>query len=64
LSLQQTDLSLYALDHGVSPEQSAEAVGLTPDDMARVYQIIRSKREAARYLHTPPVLIERAEELL
>ena len=63
LSLQQTDLSLYALDHGVSPEQSAEAVGLTPDDMARVYQIIRSKREAARYLHTPPVLIERAEEL-
>ena len=48
---------------GQHRKQSAEAVGLTPDDMARVYQIIRSKREAARYLHTPPVLIERAEEL-
>jgi NAD+ synthase len=63
LSLQQTDLSLYALDHGVSPEQAADAVGLTPDEMKRVYQVIRSKREAARYLHMPPVLIEGAEEL-
>jgi NAD+ synthase len=63
LSLQQTDLSLYALDHGVSPEQAADAVGLTPDEMQRVYQVIRSKREAARYLHMPPVLIEGADEL-
>ena len=62
LSLQQTDLSLYALDHGISPERAADAVGLTPEEMKRVYQAIRSRREAARYLHMPPVLIDATEE--
>ena len=58
LSLEQTDLSLYAVDHAVAPEDAAEAVGLTPDEMRRVYQSIRSRREAARYLHAQPVLVD------
>ena len=58
LSLEQTDLCLYARDHGLSPEVAAGAVGLTPQQVARVYRSIDAKRAAARYLHEPPVLIE------
>jgi NAD+ synthase len=61
LSLEQTDLSVYARDHGIPPEAAAEAVGLTPEQMARAYQVIDSKREAARYLHEPAIVIDPAE---
>ena len=33
-------------------------IGLTPEQVARVYRSIDAKRAAARYLHEPPVLIE------
>ena len=58
LSLEQTDLCLYARDHGMSAEATAEAVGLTPEQLSRAYQAIESKREAARYLQMPPVLVD------
>ncbi len=58
LSLEQTDLCLYARDHDLSPEVAAEAVGLTPEQVARAYRSIDAKRAAARYLHEPAVLIE------
>jgi NAD+ synthase len=57
LSLEKTDLCLYAKNHGVPAEDAASAVGLTPEQVTRVYRLIESKREAARYLHMPPVLI-------
>jgi NAD+ synthase len=49
LSLEQTDLCMYAKDHGMAPGTVADAVGLTPEQVARAYQVIDSKREAARY---------------
>jgi hypothetical protein len=58
LSLEQTDLCLYARDHGLSPQLAAPAVGLTPEQVERVYRSIDAKRAAARYLHEPPVLID------
>jgi NAD+ synthase len=58
LSLEQTDLCLYAKDHGVSPEAAAEAVGLSPEQVSRAYGAIESKRSAARYLHMPPILMD------
>jgi NAD+ synthase len=57
LSLEQTDLCLYAKDHGISPEEASQTVGLTPEQVGRAYRVIESKREAARYLHMPAIVI-------
>jgi NAD+ synthase len=58
LSLEQTDLCIYARDHGVPADEAAPAVGLSADQMARAFQVIDSKREAARYLHAQPALFD------
>ena len=58
LSLEQTDLCMYALDHGVPAEEVAPAVALTPEQVVRAFQVLESKREAARYLHAPAVLFQ------
>ena len=56
LSLEQTDLCLYAKDHGLPIEAAADAAGLTPEQLTRAYKVIDAKRQAARYLHEPPLL--------
>jgi NAD+ synthase len=56
LSLEQTDLCIYARDHGVPARDAADATALTAEQVARAFQVIDSKREAARYLHAAPVL--------
>jgi NAD+ synthase len=53
LSLQQTDLCLFALDHGVAAQDAAPAIGLSREQVVRAFRMIQSKREAARYLHAP-----------
>jgi NAD+ synthase len=58
LSLAQTDLCMFALDHGLPADAAAEAVGLTAEQVQRVYGVIESKREAAKYLHAAPILVE------
>ena len=50
------DLCLYALNHGIAAEAVAPLVGLTPDQVTRVFKDIDAKRRATRYLHTPPLL--------
>jgi NAD+ synthase len=57
LSLERTDLCLFAKNHGLSPDEAASAVGLTPEQTRRAFALIDSKREAARYLHAPPVIL-------
>ena len=54
--LQKTDMCLYARDHDVPAAEAAPWVGLTTEQVERVYAMIDSKREAARYLHAPPLL--------
>lgn len=58
LSLQQTDLCVYALEHGVPPDDAAPAIGLTREQVGRAFQVIRSKRDAANYLHAPAALFD------
>jgi NAD+ synthase len=58
LSLEQTDLCLYARDHGIPIEVVAPAVGLSPDQVTRAFEMLDSKREAARYLHAPAALFD------
>jgi NAD+ synthase len=56
LSLEQTDMCLYARDHGVPADEAGRAAGLTPDQVVRAFAAIDAKREAARYLHAPAAL--------
>ena len=56
LSLEQTDFCLYAKEHNLQMDVVADATGLTPDQVNRAYQVIDAKRQAARYLHRPPVV--------
>ena len=58
LSLEQTDLCLYARDHGIPPDVVGEATGLTPEQVQRVFRMIDAKREATRYLHLAPILFD------
>jgi NAD+ synthase len=53
----EMDLCLYAHDNGIAPERVADAVGLTSEDVTRVFADIDRKRQTTRYLHLPPQLV-------
>lgn len=56
LPFDKMDLCLYGKNNGVGSEAVARAIGLTPDQVERVYADIDTKRNGTRYLHLPPVL--------
>ncbi len=58
ISLEKLDRCLYAYNHGVPAAEAAPAVGLTEADVERVYKDIAAKRQAARYQHEPPLLVQ------
>lgn len=58
LPYHEMDLCLYARNHDLPPEAVAQAVGLSPEDVQRVYDDIDQKRRTTRYLHLPPQLVE------
>jgi NAD+ synthase len=57
------DLILWAKNHGVSAEEAAKELGLTAQQIQRVYQDIDQKRATTAYLHAPPLLLEPVKEL-
>ena len=57
LPYEEFDLCLYAHDHGVPPDEVAPAVGLTPEEVDRVFRDIDQKRRTTRYLHLPAQLV-------
>jgi NAD+ synthase len=54
----QMDLCLYGREHSVPAAEVAPVVGLTAEQVERVYADIDAKRRAARYLHAPPLQLE------
>lgn len=54
----QMDACLLARDREIPAQLVAEALGLTAEQVARVYRDIDAKRAAARYLHAPPILVD------
>lgn len=58
LPYDRMDLCLYALNHRLPAAEVAPAVGITPEQVERVYKDIEAKRRAARYLHMRPLLVE------
>jgi NAD+ synthase len=63
LPYDRMDLCLYAKNNDIQPEEVAPVVGLTTEQLARVYRVIDSTRSATRYLHRPPVLCENVPEV-
>jgi NAD+ synthase len=57
------DLCLYGKNNGVGSEVVAGAIGLTPDQVQRVYADIDTKRNGTRYLHLPPMLAGAVPEI-
>lgn len=57
LPYDKMDLCLYAKTNGYPPEAVAEALGLSPGDVERVYKDIDAKRRVADYLHLGPQLV-------
>ena len=63
LPYDRMDLCLYGHNHKVPAAEVAPAVGLTADQVERVYKDIEAKRRATAYLHSPPLLVHKVEEL-
>jgi NAD+ synthase len=60
LPYDRMDLCLYAHAHALPAAEVAPSVGLTAEQVERVYRDIASKRRAARYLHAAPLCVEPA----
>ena len=58
LPYDRMDLCLYARDRGYTAEEAASGLGLTAEQVERVYRDIEGKRRFARYLHLEPQLLE------
>jgi NAD+ synthase len=58
LPYEPMDLCLFAKNHDYPPESVAPLIGLTVEQVRRVYRDIDAKRTAARYLHAAPQLVE------
>lgn len=54
----QMDLCLWAKNHELDARTVAPVVGLTPEQVERVYVDIDRKRRTTRYLHSEPLLID------
>jgi NAD+ synthase len=57
------DLCLYAHNRALPPEAVADAVGLSAEDVARVYRDIEQKRRTTRYLQLAPQLLGSVPEI-
>jgi NAD+ synthase len=63
LPYEQMDLCLYGRNQGISAAEVAGAMGLTQEQVERVYSDIEHKRRTTRYQHAKPLLIEPVEEI-
>jgi NAD+ synthase len=59
----QLDLILWAKNHGVPPSEVADELGLTQEQVERVYDDVDQKRRTTAYLHARPLLLEPVPEL-
>lgn len=55
LPYDKMDLCLYAHNHKVSAAETAPAIGITPEQVERVFKDIEAKRRVAQYLHAQPL---------
>jgi NAD+ synthase len=63
LPYQLMDLCLFGRNHAVAPADVAAAIGLTCEQVERVYRDIDQKRRTTHYLHAKPQLVESVHEV-
>ncbi len=63
LAYPEMDLCLWAHNHGVTAEVAAPVVGVTPEQIERVYRDIEAKRRATRPLHLTSLLVDEVPEI-
>ncbi|HET8760232.1 MAG TPA: NAD(+) synthase [Nitrospiria bacterium] len=63
LPYDKMDLCLYGKNHQVPPADVAKVIGLTAEQVGRVYRDIDVKRSATRYMHLKPLLVEPVDEV-
>ena len=63
LPYDRMDLCLYGRNHGVPAAEVAGAIGLTAEQVERVYRDIDQKRRTTRYLHLKPLLVQPVAEV-
>lgn len=62
LPYEKMDLCLYGKNNNIDINQVAQAVGISVEQVQRVYNDIDQKRRTTRYLHLPPQLIEKIHD--
>jgi len=63
LPYDKMDLCLYGYNNSVRPDKVGQALGLSIEQIERIYQDIESKRRGTRYLHLKPLLVEEVREI-
>jgi NAD+ synthase len=63
LPYDKMDVCLYGRNHGVAPAEVAATIGLTAEQVERVYRDIDQKRRTTAYLHMKPLLAEPVTEV-
>jgi NAD+ synthase len=63
LPYDRMDLCLFGLNNGIPPTDVAAAVGLTEEQVGRVFRDIEQKRRTTAHLHQPPVLVGEVPEI-
>jgi NAD+ synthase len=58
LPYDKMDLCLWAYNHRTPSKEVGEGLGLTAEQVERVYRDIEAKRRVSRYLHQVPLLVE------
>ena len=64
LPYDKMDLCLYAKNNAISAKATAEVVGLSGEQVQRVFDDVDTKRKTTRYLHAAPMLIEKVAEII
>lgn len=63
LPYDKMDLCLYAHNHHIPPIEVAPVVGISADQVERVFKDIDQKRRTTKYLHARPILVEPVAEI-
>lgn len=63
LPYDRMDLALYALNHEIPAEEAGPVIGLSAEQMIRIYKDIEKKRSTTKVLHRHPVLVEKVPEI-
>ncbi|WP_011582198.1 MULTISPECIES: NAD(+) synthase [Chelativorans] len=63
LPYDRMDLCLYGLNHGLPASAVAAAASLTEEQLQSVWADVAAKRKATRYLHLPPLLVDKVSEV-